>query len=167
MQKINEALNRVINKDLTINTTKAISSGEPRSLKNLTKEGINALDLIGEKADTDDINRAVAYIEAAFGVPASDEKVMILAELILDDGWSKERLDKVIKHFLKTTKWKDWTPADLFGYGVKLHPYSWYMEQINKGVKHEEMEAYKVHGQVLWKLKDGNELPFEKIKDCA
>lgn len=102
-------------------------------------------------------------IEANFGVNASDEKVIMLAEMIVEDGWSEYRLRQTLKWFLKNKKFATWTIADWYDYGVKLYPYSWCLEKISKGVPQSDMDGYRVGGQVLWKMKDGIDLPFEKI----
>jgi hypothetical protein len=129
----------------------------------IPRDGINALDLVGPKASGDDFADAKAMIEINYGVDVPPEKIKMLFTLMKEDGWSRERLQKTTKWFLKNKKWPTWTIADWFEFGVKLFPYSWYQEQISKGTKAEDMEGYKVNGKVLWKLKDGQELPFEKV----
>ncbi|MGE5681691.1 MAG: hypothetical protein ACM34K_12510, partial [Bacillota bacterium] len=161
-QVINQ--NQVIKRGLTSSSIQIGTINAVKCLERLSKEGVNALDLIGEPANSDDFNKAIDFIEMNFGVPVNDAKVLMIFDLIKEENWSKERLNQTIKHFLKTKKFKDWVIADLFDYGVKLFPYSWYQEQIGKGVKHEEMESYIVNNQVLWKMKDGKELPFERPK---
>ncbi len=121
------------------------------------------MDLIGERASSEDINKAIALVEMNFGIPVQDEKVAMLFEMIQEDNWTSERLKRTVKWFLKNKKFPNWTIADWFEFGIKLYPYSWYKEQLSKGIKHEEMEAYRINGKILWKMKDDLELPFEKI----
>jgi hypothetical protein len=135
--------------------------------KSVTAEGIHALDLLGERALGEDFAKVKTMIELSYGVKFETKdktmtKIDVLFDLIAEEGWSKERLQATTKWVLKNKKWGTWTPADWFEYGVKLYPYSWYQKQIASGVKHEEMECYLVNGIVLWKMKDGQELPFER-----
>lgn len=136
-----------------------------KKLSVLGPQGINALDLIGDRATPEDITKSIAMVEMNFGMESQDEKIQLLAEMIQEDGWSKARLERTLRWFLKSKKFPNWTIADWYDYGVKLYPYSWYLKMINEGVKAEDMEGYRIKpGLILWKLKDGEELPsFEKI----
>lgn len=125
---------------------------------------VDALDLIGPPATAQDMNKAMAMIEMNYGVPAQDEKVLMLFEMIKEEGWSAERLKQTVRWFLKNKKFPNWTIADWFEYGVKMYPYSWYLEQISKGANSNDLECYKVNGRILWKIKDGTELPFERVQ---
>jgi hypothetical protein len=143
-------------------TAKSINSGKGNS-RDCTVNGINYLDLIGEKAAGKDFAQAQAFIEMNYGVEYPKEKLSILFDLIREENWSAERLKATVKWFLKTKKYPNWTVADWFEYGEKLYPYSWYQEQVNNGVRDEDLQGYRVNGKVWWKLKDNTELPFEKI----
>ena len=134
-----------------------------RNLNACTEKGINALDLIGEKVTTKDTFKAEEFLKMNYGVDYPTEKFNMLWSMIIEEGWTTERLNKTVKWFLKNKKFPNWTIADWFDYSVKLYPYSWYSKKISEGVKAEEMDCYKINGQCFWKLKDGTELPFDKI----
>lgn len=153
--------------DLATNQTK---SDTPKELQNynssLASTGeINALDLIGNKVSTEDLLKAEELIRLNFGVDYPKEKFQVLWEMILEDGWTDYRLRETVKWFLKTKKFPTWTIADWFDYGVKLYPYSKYVEEVSKhgSVINKQIEWYRVNGQVLWKWKDGNSLPLQKL----
>ena len=97
-----------------------------------------------------------------FGIDYPSEKFTMLWEMIIEDKWTKERLQSTLKWFLKNKKFPSWTIADWFDYDVKLYPHSWYRKNITEGVKDSDMQGYKINGQTLWCLK-GADLPFEKI----
>ena len=129
----------------------------------VNSSGINALDLIGEKASGKDYAKAKALLEMNYGIEYQKEKFSMLFEMIAEEQWSSERFMRTVKWFLKNKKFPNWTIADWFEFGIKLYPYSWYQEQLSKGIKHEEMEAYRINGKILWKMKDENDLPLEKV----
>ena len=47
--------------------------------------------------------------------------------------------------------------------GLNDYPYSWYLEQVSLG-NSDRIEAYKINGQIMYKLNDGQNLPFEKFE---
>ena len=128
-------------------------------------EGINALDLIGSKATPDDFIKAEVLIKTSFGVKYTKEKFSLLWELILEEGWTKERLNQTVKYFLKNKKFATWTIADWFDYTIKLYPYSWYLDQIHQfgSSANKTIERYRIQGKVLYRYYDGNILPFEYL----
>jgi len=136
------------------------------SVNEVPATGINALDLIGKKITPEDFAQAREMLQTNFGIEFLNEKFEMLFELILEEGWTHERFRETLKWFLKNHKYPNWTIADWFNYSVKLYPYSWYLKQPDKS----QLEAYKVKlpktnsTVVLWKNKDGVELPFQKIK---
>jgi hypothetical protein len=103
-------------------------------------------------------------LEANFNKDYSDEKFKVFFELIREDGWSEERFRRTFKWFLLHKKFPEWTIADWFQYGVKLYPYSWYVKQCTEGTNVlKQMDRYRVDGVVLYKFKDGEDLPFERL----
>jgi len=130
------------------------------------KTEINALDFIGEIASNDDFYKAEQYIRASYGLNEYEEsksKFNTLWSLVKNENWTSERLIRTTIWFLKSKKFATWTIADWFEYGVTLHPYSWYLEQISLG-NSDRIEAYKVNGQIMYKLIDGQNLPFDKFE---
>lgn len=137
-----------------------------KNLKTLSVAGTNALNLIGEKIVPTDILKAEEMLKMNFGIEYSQEKFTMLWEMIREEGWTRERLIQTVKHFLKTKKFPNWTIADWFDYNVKLHPYSWYILQVHEYGPNvnEQMEMFRVNGIVLYRYKDGTDLPFERIQ---
>ncbi|MHB1688240.1 MAG: hypothetical protein ACYCVH_12815 [Ignavibacteriaceae bacterium] len=127
--------------------------------------GINALDLTGSKAAPEDFIKAEELIKINFGCEFQPEKFTTLWELILEEGWSKERLNQTVKYFLKNKKYATWTIADWFDYTIKLYPYSWYLNQIHQfgNAANSAIERYRIQGTVLYRYYDGNILPFEYL----
>ena len=128
-------------------------------------QGINALDLIGSKAAPEDFIKAEVLIKTSFGVIYPQEKFSLLWELILEEGWSKERFNLTVKHFLKHKKYASWNIADWFDYSIKLFPYSWYLDQIHQfgASANKTIERYRIQGKVLYRYYDGSILPFEYL----
>jgi len=126
-------------------------------------DGFNALDIIGEKITIHDLLKAEELIRINYGVDFQREKMTVLWEMIKEENWTNERLQRTVKWFLKTKKFPNWTIADWFEYQVKLYPYGWYKEQISKGYVDSDMQGYKINGRTCWKFKDNDDLPFEKI----
>ena len=110
---------------------------------------------------------AKILLEQNFGVKYPKETFAILFDMINDEGWSEERFQRTLKWFLKTKYNQAWTISDWFQYGVKLYPVQWMHEQINKMGNPprawERFERYRINGVVAVKLKDGIDLPFERI----
>ena len=131
----------------------------------MTNAGINALDLIGSKASSYEIMKAEELLKLNYGVDYSKEKFTMLWEMIVEEGWTNERLKATVKWFLKNKKYATWTIADWFEYSVKLYPYSWYLDQIQQfgGSVNQQIEKYKVNGIVLYRYNDGSRLPFEYL----
>ncbi|MHB8335807.1 MAG: hypothetical protein ACYDEE_00120 [Ignavibacteriaceae bacterium] len=123
------------------------------------------MDLIGSKAAPDDFIKAEVLIKTSFGVIYPQEKFSLLWELILEEGWSKERFNLTVKHFLKHKKYASWNIADWFDYSVKLYPYSWYLDQIHQfgAAANKTIERYRIQGKVLYRNYDGSILPFEYL----
>lgn len=125
--------------------------------------GFNALDLIGERITSDDLLKAEEILKLNYGVDYPREKFTVLWEMILEEKWTNERLMRTVKWFLKHKKYPNWTISDWFDYKITLYPHSWYIKQINEGIKSSDMEAYRINGKVFWKMINGEDLPFEKV----
>jgi hypothetical protein len=135
-----------------------------KSTRNVTANGINFLDLIdSQPVDSVDFAKAKQFLKSNYGVQYDEPKFVLLFDIIKEEKWSSARFQKTLIWFLKNKKYPSWTVADWFEYGEKLYPYSWYLEQINNGTSADNLEGYRINGVVLWKLKDGQDLPFEKI----
>lgn len=105
-------------------------------------------------------------LEQNFGTEYSNEKWLMVVEMIRDEAWTEERFQRTFKWFLKNRFFPAWTIADWFAFGVKLYPYSWYLEQINKNGASvtKQIECYRVAEGVLgYKYADGQDLPFPKV----
>lgn len=137
---------------------------QKKSINSLTVSGTSALDLIGEPVCKTDIQKAEEMLKLNYGIKYEPAKFQMLWGMILSRGWSAERLKKTVEWFLMNKKFPNWTIADWFDYDVKIYPYAWYLEKMDEGYKSEDFEMYKIDGKVYWKLKDGNELPFEKVE---
>jgi hypothetical protein len=133
------------------------------SLIKVLQEGVSAFDLYGTSITAKDCIKAEELLKMNYGVDYPVEKFSMLWEMIQEEKWTAERLRAALKWFLKNKKWATWTIADWFDYDIKLFPHSWYVEKINEGYKDSDFDCYKINGQALWTLKNGTELPFEKI----
>ncbi len=167
MQQIKNPAKQIFTQDSTTNTipSKPHSALQNSKINLENPEGINALDLIGSKATPEDFIKAEVLIKTSFGVQYPKEKFSLLWELILEEGWSKKRLNQTVKYFLKNKKYATWTIADWFDYSVKLYPYSWYLDQIHQfgSSANSIIERYRIQGKVLYRYFDGNILPFEYL----
>ena len=132
--------------------------------------GVNGLDLIpSERVKPETFVKAKVYLEQAYGVEYPKEKFAILFDMINEEGWSEERLMRTVKWFLKTKYNQAWTIADWFQYGVKLYPFRWMRDYCAKnGIREVDfmktLDCYLVEGVRLYKMKDGVDLPLEKIQ---
>jgi hypothetical protein len=88
----------------------------------------------------------------------------LLANLMVKDKWNVQRLQDTLEWFIKTNPYPNFGAANWFNYNVKLYPYSWYLEQLNKGVRNEDIDRYKINGELMFRMKDGTTLPFEKAE---
>ena len=138
-----------------------------RSLQNCSigEKGVNALNLIGDKATPGEILKAEELIRLNYGVDYPREKFSILWEMIREENWTSERLRSTLKWFLKNKKFPNWTIADWFDYSVRLYPHSWYLDQIYQyGSKvNQKIERYKINKIILYKYADDVTLPFEYL----
>lgn len=131
------------------------------------KNGVNALDLIPSTPVTPEtFAKAKVLLEANFGTEFQKEKWLLLTDLIDEEGWSEERFMRTFKWFLKNKSYPSWTISDWFQYSVKVYPYQWYVDQCSpyENVL-EKMDKYKLpNGTIVYKWKDGEDLPFERPK---
>ena len=127
---------------------------------------VNGLDLIPSDVFTEKhISQAIAYLENNFGQDYPREKWMMLVEQIMDDGWTYERFKRTVKHFLRTQKYPNWTVADWFSFGIQVHSYAWYMEQVHlRGITaNDSIECYQLpDGTVCYRYADEQRLPFPR-----
>lgn len=138
---------------------------EKQRLSNLIGSGnqeVSVFKLYGAPARLSDCVDAEELLKMNFGMDYPAQKFSMLWDMIIEEGWTKERLKSVLKWFLKNKKFPSWTIADWFDYDVKLYPYSWYQQKISEGAKDSDMQGYKINDKVLWCLK-GVDLPFEKV----
>ena len=107
-------------------------------------------------------------LEQNYGVEYDDRKWMMLVQMIADENWTEERFKQTFKWFLKNKKFGAWTIADWFDFGIKLYPIEWMKREISKMGNPprawEKFDRYRINGVVAVKLKDGVELPFERIE---
>jgi hypothetical protein len=137
------------------------------TLRRLSTGGTaNALDLIPSKPVTSDVfTTAIATMQAVYGADYAPEKISVLFEMIREEGWTEERFKRTFKWFLKHKKFATWTIADWFDFGIEVHSYSWYLEQVNEFGRdvNKRIEVYKIEGTVVYRYADGEILPFERI----
>ena len=133
----------------------------------VTRSGMNALELIDSPpVSVETFTKTRRILEESFGKDYSDAKMAVLFDMMREDGWSELRFARTLKWFLKTKHFKDWTIADWFQYGVKVYPYAWYLEQVSKNGAsvNAQIETYKLpSGLIVYRYRDGEELPFEKV----
>ena len=131
-----------------------------------TTKTVSGLDLIpSEPVAESSIVKAIAYMEQNFGVKYSPEKCMMLAQMVISEGWSEARFKSVVEHFLKTQRYPNWTVADWFAFDVDVHPYAWYLEQVHKHGQsvNASIECYKLpDGTICYRYVDGQTLPFPR-----
>ena len=134
--------------------------------EHVVKNGVNALELIvSPPVSEQTLVKAKLLLEANYGTQYSPEKWLMLVEMMDDDGWSEARFTRTLKWFLKNKPFPAWTVSDWFSYGVKVYPYAWYLEQVQpyEDVL-KKMDRYRLPGgTVVYKWKDGEELPLEKV----
>lgn len=126
---------------------------------------MNALDLVGEKVAAKDITKAKAILQSAYGKEFDQSKFLLFFDLIQEDNWSNTRLEKAIKHLIKTNKYANWNIAELYNYGTTLHDYTWYLEQISKNPEaNQDIIRYKIDNKTYYVKREENfiDLPFEK-----
>lgn len=109
------------------------------------------------------MTRLKMTLEATYDGPVNPIKMQALYELMEHEHWTKRRLADTTAWFLKHNESAFWAPAKWFTFERKLFGYTWYMEQIAQGVPADNIECYRVNGRALFKLKDGDDLPLEKV----
>lgn len=82
-------------------------------------------------------------------------------------GWSRRRLMetadefalRVERGYFSVAQFMKFPPADA------LYPQAWYFEQIGQygPTVNDQLECYRVQGEIRWRYRDGQELPFEKV----
>jgi hypothetical protein len=142
---------------------KASSNFDRRSRTEST-EAVNALDLIESGPIAPDTFKEIGvFIQQNFGVEFEPAKWKMLKEVITRDGWSEERFRRTAEWFMKNQRFSAWTIADWYSFSVKCYTLSGKNKLIAEGHKAEEFEAYKLpDGNIVWKLIDGQTLPFPK-----
>lgn len=116
--------------------------------------GINSLDLAGKPLVHDDLVKLagafsgllgieISYDPDANQVGADSVKVMMLWQILTQDGWSGERMSAALRKFKRTfiAFGSTWTPAKFLECSPEndLHDQDWYNEQRDSG---RAIEAY-------------------------
>jgi hypothetical protein len=125
--------------------------------------GENALDLIDSpEVSVPTFTKAMAMVQANFGVEYDKTKAALLFDMIREDRWSEERFVRTLKWFLKNKPFPSWTMADWFNYSIKVYPLQWLQgSEYTIG----DVYIYRLPDGVFGvKPLDGNELPFEGLK---
>jgi hypothetical protein len=134
----------------------------------LIENGVNALTLIPSPPLTEQtLTRAIILLEANFGVEYSQEKILLLFRCMKEDNWTEERFMRTFGWFIRNKPFATWTVADWYTWsGIRVYPYEWMLEQVHKfgGGVNSSLERYLLpDGKTLvYKYKDGQELPLEK-----
>jgi hypothetical protein len=131
-----------------------------------SNEGVNALDLIqSEPLEKTDFMKAHALLEANYGTEYKREKMLLLLEMILEEGWTKERFQRTLRWFIKNKPFPAWTIADWFAYKIPVYGYSWYLAQCAQGYDvRKDMDIYELEdGTRVYRWHDEQELPFRKV----
>jgi len=135
----------------------------------VSQEGVNAFDLIPSKpVSAETFIKAAAYLQQAYGIEYPAEKFSILFDLVREENWTEERFNRTVKWFLKTKYNQAWTIADWWQYNIRLYPFVWVRESCRKSGQSEiefikTLDVYLVDGVRLYKLKDGVDLPLERV----
>lgn len=133
------------------------------------QNGVNALDLIPSiPVNPKTLTEAKYLLEQNFGTEYDERKWIQLITMFIEDGWTEERFKQTFKWFLKNKKFSAWMINDWFNFEIKLYHFLWVRNHCNKNGLREvdylkTLDCYNVHGQRLFKQKDENELPFEKV----
>lgn len=131
---------------------------------------MDALGLIDSPpVTTQTFTRAMALLEANYGTEYNSEKAALFFDVVREEKWSEERFLRTLRWFLKNKPFPAWTIADWFQYGVKVYPYEWYLKQQHGAGPMvnvlKQMDRYRLpDGTVVYRWKDGEELPFEKVE---
>lgn len=129
------------------------------------ENGVNALALIDSPPmTTATFQVAVAKLQANYGTEYSPEKIALLFDRIRSHGWSESRFLKTFNWFLENKPYAAWTISDWFAFTIPVYPYEWYLKQCREGEDvSKQMDRYLLpNGQVVYRWKDGQELPLEK-----
>jgi len=138
-----------------------------KKLERCSETGINAFDLIGLPVTSDDLIKTEEMLKVNYGVEYPAEKMNMLFAMIKQENWTSARLQATARWFLMNKKFPNWTVSDWFDYQVKLYPYSWYMTEIHKNREADkDMEMYKINGKIMFRYRDGTDLPFEKVEEA-
>lgn len=128
---------------------------------------MNALDLIpGEQVSGVTLAKAKVFLKQNYGLEYSEEKFAMLFQMIDEERWTEERFKRTFSWFLKNKKFPSWTIADWFEFGIKVYPYAWYLQQIDKQGRefNRSIDWYRLpDGTLVCKPKDGNDLPFQRV----
>lgn len=137
----------------------------------LTNSKDNKLAINGTPIIPSDVKKAQKLLQTTFtdlNVPQA--KYNVLWMLVKEENWSKERLERTIKWFLKNRKSfaKEWQISEFFNYNCKLFSHSWYLAQIDGNVDaNKNIEKWRLDdGSVAYKYKDGVDLPYEYLGTC-
>jgi len=128
-------------------------------MQSVPPNGIDPFSIAGTPLTGEDFAKFEVILKTAYNKNYDRNLFRLLFDMVVDDGWTRESLEYALKQMIKRNKWATWTIADFYSYAPRLYPYSYYLAN-----KAKPMEAYKVGGLVLWKERDGIELPFERVE---
>ena len=128
-------------------------------MQSVPHNGIDPFTLTGTPLTGEDFAKFEVILKTAYNKNYDSNLFRLLFEMVFDDGWTRESLEYALKQMIKRHKWGTWTIADFYSYAPKLYPYSYYLANKSK-----PMDAYRVGNLVLWKERDGIDLPFERVE---
>lgn len=109
----------------------------------------------------------------AFGVnPFDDESELHKRAKLVFTALQQQQVTKyefsvLLMDFLTRCRFPNWTVADFFPKKwerEKLHPHSWYVEQVRLDrTATQRIEAFKIDDVVWYRYKGGRELTFERV----
>ena len=148
------------------------------SLKNpstdVIQNGVSALDLIpSQPLSNETFIKGSAILQASYGVEYSKEKFAVLFDFFKEDKWSEERFMRTLKYVLRHNVYPNWNIATWYAFNPKVYPAvgcpvpdgaEYYIVNGEFNDNYENDNIITKDGILVWKLADGQELPFVKLK---
>lgn len=127
-----------------------------RELKQIDEETFSVTTYKGEPASADEVKTEIRRLSNAF--PQMSVPVFAtIIEMLVSEGWTKERIQDAVKKVIMTNKYPTFTPATLleFDKPKKLYNYRGYCNLISQQkAVHEDFDSIKIDGKVFWYLKN-------------
>lgn len=133
-----------------------VRTNDGREVKRIDEQSFAISTYEGAPATTEEVRTEITRLKNAFPQMSAPVFATII-EMLVEEGWTRERIQDAVKKVIMTNKYPTFTPATLleFDKPKKLYNYRGYCNLISQQkAVHEDFDSIKIDGKIFWYLKN-------------